>query len=300
MDKLQAYQIFLKVAETKSFSRASQLVFLSQPSVSRIIQDLENELKTRLFHRKTKAPLLTEQGHQLYQKLIPLIHEMELLEADFHNKTNEISGTIRVNIPIFMPGVFYPLLGQFLLKYPKVQIHLTATNTYLDLIDHGFDLAFRIGKDRRGHQKLIYKELFLRHMVFIASPSYLEKNGIPEHPKELMKHNCLLFTPQDEPTQWEYQERNRKKSVPVSGQLHASTMIAITDMVESGLGVAYLPTYYVDAQIKQKKLCQILTKFCPPPTTFYAVFPYQTYIPRAVQALVDFIHSHGLQTYHGA
>lgn len=288
MDKIQAYKAFVAVANTKSFSKAAEQLHLSQPSISRIITDLEHHVQKKLFNRKTNKTQLTFEGMSLYEKVVPWLHNLDVIENDIKADGFDITGTIRCQLPIFMQKTLYPVFTKFLLQNPNIRLNLTLSNSQLDLSENGFDCAIRLEKNKEHLQYLNFEPYFLRRLVFVGSPSYFERQGIPNHPKEFMYHNCLKFTPYGHSTVWDYQENGEKKTVEVTGQVQATSMLPLVDLAELGLGITCVPIYYVQKQIETGILQTILDKYCPEPTSVFIVTP-KNHVSRPVQVLVSYL-----------
>lgn len=288
MGKIQAYKAFVAVANTKSFSKAAEQLHLSQPSISRIITDLEHQVQKKLFNRKTNRTQLTFDGASLYEKVVPWLHQLDVIENDIKADGIAITGTIRCQLPIFMQKTLYPVFTKFLYQNPNIKINFTLSNSQLDLSENGFDCAIRLEKNKEHLQYLNFEPYFLRRLVFVGTPGYFKQRGFPKHPKELMKHNCLKFTPYGYSTVWDYQENGEKKTIEVTGQVQATSMLLLVDLVELGLGITCVPIYYVQKQIKSGMLQTILDDYCPEPTPVYIVTPKE-HVSRPVQALVRYL-----------
>lgn len=291
MDKFFSYQVFLSLAQTRSFTQTAALLNLSQPTVSRVIAALEKELDAKLLARTTKTLELTAQGEYLVRELKPVLDSLTIVEDQVVQKKMQHKGTIKFTVPQFFESTFYPIIAAFLLKHPQIKIDLIVTNEYLDLDYAGIDLALRIFSVNHSvklKSALIFP-IAKRQLLFVASPDYLKKNGTPQHPCELKHHNCLIFSPSYPIEEWGYQEAGKVCKIAVSGTLKSTVMLPILEAAILGLGVAVLPHYFLRKSLEQKRLVTILNSFIPSVHDISLVQTQGHTAPFIVKELVAFI-----------
>lgn len=291
MDKFFSYQIFLSLAQTRSFTQTASLLNLSQPTVSRVIAALEKELDVKLLARTTKTLELTAQGEYLVRELKPVLDSLTILENQVVQKKMQHKGTIKFTVPQFFENTLYPIVAAFLLKHPQIKIDLIVTNEYLDLEYSGIDLALRVFSV--AHYPKLKSALVFpiakRQMLFVASPDYLKKNGTPQHPCELKTHNCLVFNPSYPTEDWLYQEAGKVCKIAVSGTLKSTVMLPILEATIMGLGVAVLPHYFVRDPLEKKQLVTILNPFMPSVQDVSLIQTQGYMAPFIVKELVSFM-----------
>lgn len=292
MDTIQSYETFIMVVETKSFSKAAKALHLSQPSISRIVSDLEKHLNNTLLHRNAKNIVITEKGKELFKYAKTIVGQAHYIENKFKNTAHEICGDLNIAIPIFWPNVFYTLISKFLKLHPKVSIKLHVANTYHNLLDRDIDMAIRVGENWSPKDTLKKTIIGQRRLIFVSSKDYLKSNEPLKHPRDLLNHNCLLYTPHDINIPWSYTEKKSIKKLKVSGNLQSYSMIPLVEAIEDGLGVGYLPDYYLGTQIKTKNLVQVLTPFTPPPHNVYVTHPYTHFVPEKITKFQEFLSEH--------
>ncbi len=179
MDKIHAMQLFIRVAELESFSRAADTLGLPKGSVSRQIQALENHLGTQLLHRTTRRVQLTQDGMIYYERAKDLLSNLDELDGLFHHDPSSISGKLRVDMPVGVArNLVMPRLPSFLHQYPGLELELSSSDRLVDLIREGFDCVVRVGTLKDSG--LIARPLGKLTQINCASPQYLARFGYPE------------------------------------------------------------------------------------------------------------------------
>jgi DNA-binding transcriptional LysR family regulator len=275
---------FVAVAETNSFTAASQRLKLSVAQVSRQVAALEARLNSELLHRTTRKVSVTEAGRLYYQHCRPLLDGLEEAEQALNSLNHKASGLLRLTAPFtYGENHISPLLNDFLQQHPQVQLECQMTNQKLDLIDGGYDLAIRLGKLEDSSMKA--RRLATRQQHLCASPDYLSKQGEPHSLSELQHHNCLLGTLD----YWRFREHNRERILRVSGSLRTNSGLALIDAGLKGLGLVQLPDYYVKDHLESGALVELLPQFQPEAEGIWALYPHSRHLSTKVRLLVDFL-----------
>jgi DNA-binding transcriptional LysR family regulator len=171
---------FVMVAQTQSFTLAAQKCDMSVVNVSRRVKSLEQRLGVKLLRRTTRKVSLTEIGQQYYEDCKPLVEGLAVAELQVNNIQQRVSGLIKLTAPVtYGERYITPLINRFLTLYPEVEVELLLTNQRLDLLDHGIDMAIRLGHLPDSNQ--IAKKLSSRQMYVCASPRYIKKIWRTEH-----------------------------------------------------------------------------------------------------------------------
>lgn len=192
MDKIHAMQLFLRVAELESFSRAADTLGLPKGSVSRQIQALENHLGTQLLHRTTRRVQLTQDGMIYYERAKDLLSNLDELDGLFHHDPTSISGKLRVDMPVGVArNLVMPRLPAFLHQYPGLELELSSSDRLVDLIREGFDCVVRVGALKDSG--LIARPLGKLTQINCASPQYLARFGYPESLDDLASHAVVHY-----------------------------------------------------------------------------------------------------------
>ncbi|KJG14771.1 MULTISPECIES: LysR substrate-binding domain-containing protein [Photobacterium] len=275
---------FVAVAETESFTAASKRLGISTAQVSRQVSALENRLNTKLFYRTTRKVSLTEEGNVYYQHCRQVLDGLEDAERAISNLRGKPQGLIKLTAPVtYGEKYIMPLVNDFMLQYPEVEVTIDLTNRQVDLVEGSFDLAIRLG--RLTSSSMMAKRLTSRTMYVCASPAYLQKFGIPHSLSELRQHNCLIGNYDH----WRFQESGKEKSIRVSGTLNCNSGYGLRDAVIKGIGLAQLPDYYIDKDLESGAIVPILTNYQEPDEGIWALYPHNRHLSPKVRMLVDYL-----------
>lgn len=275
---------FVAVAETESFTAASKRLGISTAQVSRQVSALENRLNTKLFYRTTRKVSLTEEGNVYYQHCRQVLDGLEDAERAISNLRGKPQGLIKLTAPVtYGEKYIMPLVNDFMLQYPEVEVMIDMTNRQVDLVEGSFDLAIRLG--RLTSSSMMAKRLTSRTMYVCASPEYLQKFGIPHSLSELRQHNCLIGNYDH----WRFQESGKEKSIRVSGTLNCNSGYGLRDAVIKGIGLAQLPDYYIDKDLESGAIVPILTNYQEPDEGIWALYPHNRHLSPKVRMLVDYL-----------
>ena len=275
---------FVYVAENESFTLASKKMAISTAQVSRQISALEKRLNIKLFYRTTRKVSLTEEGRVFYQHCRSVLDGLDAAERAITNLQSKPQGKIKLTAPVtYGEKQILPLVNNFIKKYDDVEVLAYLSNRQIDIVDEGYDLAIRLGK--LSDSTMMAKKLGKRTNYVCASPSYLEKQGIPHSISELNKHSCLLGTNDH----WHFRESGREKSIRVTGRLRYNNGYSLTDAALKGLGIVQLPDYYVQHHIQRGELVTLLDSYRAPDEGIWAVYPQNRHLSPKIRLLVDYL-----------
>lgn len=275
---------FVYVAENESFTLASKRMAISTAQVSRQISALEKRLNIKLFYRTTRKVSLTEEGRVFYQHCRSVLDGLDAAERAITNLQSKPQGKIKLTAPVtYGEKQVLPLVNNFMKQYNDVEVSAYLSNRQIDIVDEGYDLAIRLGK--LSDSTMMAKKLGKRTNYVCASPSYLEKQGIPHSISELNKHSCLLGTNDH----WHFRESGREKSIRVTGRLRYNNGYSLTDAALKGLGIVQLPDYYVQQHIQRGELVTLLDSYRAPEEGIWAVYPQNRHLSPKIRLLVDYL-----------
>lgn len=275
---------FTAVAETESFTLASKRLRISTAQVSRQVSALENRLGVKLFYRTTRKVSLTDSGQVYYQHCRSVLDGLEEAERAIAHLHSRPRGKIKLTAPVtFGEEKIAPLINDFVLLYPELEIILHLTNQTLDLVDEGYDLAIRLGK--LTDSSMMAKKLSTRTQYVCASPSYIETYGTPHSLSELERHNCLLGSID----YWHFQQSGSRKNIRVSGNIRCNSGYGLVDAALKGIGIIQLPDYYVQSYIDAGRLISMLEKYREPEEGIWAIYPHNRHLSPKIRLLVDFL-----------
>lgn len=284
---LEDIEIFCMIAKHKSFSKSARALHISPSIVTRRLVRLEKKLDVRLINRTTRHVTLTEAGQFYYDEVKTLLEAFEISNKNIKSMKKEINGVLKIGIPVSISHFYVtPHLHEFLTQFPALKIHILHGNHLLDLLENGFDLVMHCGE--LPNSSFHYKKLGQWEKVICAAPSYLEKNGTPLTPEDLMLHNCLDHTDNHANT-WLFQENGKIKPIPITGNACINSSIDLCNLALSGLGIAYLPSFSVKHKLETKELISILDSYRPPPLPINLVYPTHQYLSQKVSVFIDFM-----------
>jgi DNA-binding transcriptional LysR family regulator len=290
---ISVLQTFIEVVRKGSFAAVARGQNLDPSSISRSISGLEQELGIRLFQRTTRKLSLTEAGMTYFQRIEPLIEEMQQAVDVVKEVSGKPQGTLRITASAsFGLKRIVPLLPEFEAMYPDLVIDLLLTDYRVDLLAERIDLAIRLGQLQDS--TLIAQKLMSTPYSVCASPNYLQQNGNLDQPEDITKHNCLLFPLAGFRSRWLFRDQQGKISeIPVSGRTIISNAIGLQQCAIAGMGLALLPHWLIDQELESGKLVKVLPHYDVTATDFetstWLVYPSRTYVPLKVKVFIDFL-----------
>jgi DNA-binding transcriptional LysR family regulator len=289
VDRLQAMEMFVRVVETGSFSKAAKEFQTTQPTVTKQIAATETRLKVRLLNRNTRGVSLTESGALYYEKCKSIVREAEEAENIVQLRQSQAQGLLRIGTSVaFGRRVVLPLALDFMAKHPQVQVDLGFEDRYSDLVAQGLDLAVRMGK--LADSTLGARFLGMNPWVMAASPKYLKKHGTPKRPADLSGHDTLIYSSVQGDDVWRlFSPRGEPVTVPVTGKFRSNNLSAVLAAARSGLGIAALPHYVAGDSLASGHVVEVLHEYSLPEQEIHAVFPSPKLVPGKVQAFVAFL-----------
>jgi DNA-binding transcriptional LysR family regulator len=286
-------QLFVDVMRQGSFAAVARDRDLDPSSVSRAIASLEAELGVRLFQRTTRQLSPTETGTNYFERIEPLVEEIQQATDVAADVSGQLRGKLRVTASVsFGLKCIVPLLPQFNALYPDLTVDLLLTDAVVDLLTERVDIAIRLGL--LADSTLIAQRLMRTHYLVCASPSYLERSGQLEQPIDVEHHNCLLFPLAGFRSRWIFKDKNGDTSeVSVSGRTMISSAIALQQCAIAGMGLALLPHWLIDEDLHSDSLVNVFPDYAVTATDFstaaWLVYPSRTYVPLKVRVFIDFL-----------
>jgi DNA-binding transcriptional LysR family regulator len=293
---ISVLQMFVEVVRQSSFAAVARERNIDPSSVSRAIASLESELGIRLFQRTTRQLSLTEAGMAYFERVEPLVEEMERAITIAKDISGQPKGTLRVPASVsFGLKCIVPLLPQFTAMYPELTVDLLLTDTVVDLFAERIDVAVRLGK--LMDSTLIAQQLMRTRYKVCASPQYLQQWGKPQTPSDVEQHNCVLFPLTGFRTRWIFRDREgNTKEISVCGRTIISNAIALQQCAVTGMGLTLLPHWLIDEDICAGKLVSLFPDYEVTATDFntaaWLVYPSRAYVPLKVRVFADKLNSH--------
>lgn len=286
LDDLKA---FLSVARLNSFTKAAAEIGVTPSALSHTIKSLEERLGIRLLVRTTRSVSPTEAGRQLIDDLSPLFEQVDDAILRLSELRDKPAGHIRITgADDAIQYILRPVLPRFFNRYPDISVEVSIDYGFTDIVKQRFDAGIRMGENL-GNDMIAVKVSPDWRQVVVASPQYLRNNQKPSKPEDLLKHNCINIRYSDKSGLyvWEFQEGDKKINIRVGGQFTANSNIHVLDAVLDGVGVAYLPEYYVEEYLSKGELVALLLDWCPYFDGYYLYYPHRRQDSPAFSALVD-------------
>ncbi len=283
--------LFLMIIEKAGLSAAGREMGLSPASVSERLAMLETYYGASLLTRTTRAISLTDEGRMLADGARRLLAEADELESGIRLGAQKISGPIRLSAPEDLGrSRIVPILDRFLARHPEVTIDLTLTDAFSDLVSQGIDFAIRYGT--LADSALRAKPIGENRRVVCASPDYLERNGTPKHPDDLVQHDCIVMrfgTNIDRV--WSFRVSGKMHRIMVRGRRVANDGGLVRQWCCEGYGICLKSIWDVEDDLQAGRLVEILSEFSAGKTALQIVYPPTRVQPRRVRALIDAIAS---------
>lgn len=275
---------FVTVAELGSFTQAANKLGVSVAQVSRQVSQLEQRLSTKLLYRTTRKVSLTAEGEIYHQHCRQVLNGLKEAERALGNLKDTPQGSIKLTAPVMYGETFIqPIIHDFMLKHPAIEVVSDLTNQQMDLIEGGYDLAIRLGKLKDS--SLMAKPISQRHYRVCASPEYLKHHGTPHSLTELNQHNCLM----GQNSYWRFEDNKKEKTIKVTGNLSCNSGYGLVDAALKGIGIVQLPNYYLDQYLQSGQLVEVLTQYKIKPETIWAIYPNNRHLSAKIRQLVDFL-----------
>ena len=284
--------IYARVAESGSFSRASERIGLPKSTVSRRISLLEERLGERLMLRTTRRLTLTEFGQQLLEHAQQVAAEVDAVKALCEHRQAQPSGRLRVSMPSdFANLLLTDMLAAFIALHPAVSLELDLSPRRVDLLGENFDIAIRIG-DLPDDALLAARKIAEFGAGLYAAPSYLAEQGDPATPADLERYRSLrLLRRQGESQDWTLKcGKEIWEGVPPAAASANSPELLIK-LAIAGAGIASVPEYFAQPSVRAGRLRRVLPAWHPPAHTAWAVFPGRRLMPAKTRAFIDMLQA---------
>jgi len=286
-DRLQELKVFVRAAETGSFSRAARELGLTQPSVSRIVSELEARLGVTLLLRTTRQVALTDAGTVFLERARQILSDLDEAEHAARG-VDSLQGMVRLATPVLYGTLrIIPHLPALLGRHPNLRIDLTIADHHQDLIADGVDIAIRMGKLADSAMGVRRFEMLKRYVV--AAPSYLKAHGMPRSPAELAEHDCISGPGSFGSEGWVFTKDATVTSVNVQGRIQTRSGPGVIASAVAGLGVAMSTNLAAGEALKSGTLQRLLDDYEMPPVEVHAVFPQGPRPSPKVRSVVEFL-----------
>lgn len=287
---------FVLIAEKGSFAAAALVERVTPVVMGRRLTALEKRLGVQLMHRSTRGLTLTELGERYLEQCQQLVQDFDDADASIMARRRSLNGHLVVSAPAaFGRRHVAPHALAFRARYPNLALSFNFTDSVVDLVREGYDMAIRIGEVTDPNYVAV--RLFPNRRVVCGTPSYFDSHGVPRVPEDLSRHNCLAFNLQGgQHRGWTFVRDGKPFAVRVRGDLACNDGELLYQWVRKGLGIGWRSTWEIQRELKRGELVTVLDEYALPAYDIQAVYPQQRYLPAKVRYFIDDLRNH----YHEA
>lgn len=289
MDRLAGLDLFVRVVETGSFSKAAADLRIAQSTATKAVAAIEQRLGARLLHRSTRGITPTEVGSLYYEKCKRVAHEMDSAENLATLLQSGVSGQLRISTSLaFGRRVIVPLVIKYMRANPGVTVDLGFDDRYVNMVEQGADLAIRMG--RLADSSLGARHLGINPWVLVGSPRYLKHHPAPMSPADLSRHACLIYSSVQGDARWSFTGQPGKElSIPVAGPLRSNNLSTVLAAAHADMGLAILPWYVAREAVNDGSLVPVMTQHILSAQELNVVFPSPKLVPAKVTAFIGYL-----------
>lgn len=287
MDRLKAMQTFMQIAESGSLTGAAQTLESSLPAVVRSLAALEAHLGVRLFHRTTRRISLTEEGRRYLGSAREVLAAADAADRTLTAEAAEPAGQLTVTAPVLFGHMYVaPAIVRFLRRYDKMRCSVLLHDRNVNLLEEGIDVGIRIST--LEDSSLVAQALGSIRRVVVASPDFLQRHGVPRHPRELLQANCVRIHPSST-ANWIFRENGRPLAIAANGNLEFNHIAPVVEACAAGMGFGMFFSYQVLPLVAQGRLKIVLEDFEPPPRPVSVIYPHARLLPARTRAFIDWM-----------
>jgi DNA-binding transcriptional LysR family regulator len=291
--EIETLRTFVEVMRRGNFAAVARDRNVDPSSVSRTIAALEHQLGVRLFNRTTRHLSPTEAAVAYFDRIEPMIDELERAGLVAADSGDEPRGVLRITAPVTFAQVnLVPLLPEFARRYPELSFELLLTDTFLDLVQERVDIALRLG--RLADSSLIAHRLCDMVYTVCASPEYLRRAGRPKTPSDLERHECMRYPVQGYGAHWRFRRGDGPVTeVPIRGRVVVSNGVALRQCAVAGMGLIMLPRWNVAHELRTGALVDVFPDYRATASEFdtaaWLLYPSRSYLPLKVRVYAEFL-----------
>ncbi|MEB2621130.1 LysR family transcriptional regulator [Pseudomonas sp. YuFO8] len=288
MDQVRAMKIFVRIYERSSFTAAAEDLEIPRATLTHVMNQFEQWLGTRLLERSTRRVRPTLDGEAYYRRCVNLLAELEEAELAFRQSVPK--GRLRVDLHGTLARFFViPALPAFMQRYPGIELSLSETDRFVDLIEEGVDCVVRAGT--LGDSSLIGRHLADLPQVTCASPVYVSTYGEPQSVAELLNHKAINYISRTtgKPFPFDFQINGTVQEVAIPTAISVFGAEIYTASALAGIGLIQVPRYRVAKELQQGMLCELLPGHPPPPMPVSVLYPHNRHLSPRVRVFVEWL-----------
>ena len=288
MDRIDAMQAFVAVADLQGFAPAARKLGLSPSGVTRLIAALENRLGARLLQRTTRSVTLTDVGARYLERIRRILADVEEAEGAAEGERTRPSGRLVVSAPVGFGRLHVsPVMSAYLKRHPEVSGELRLADRMINLVEDGVDLAVRIG--HLADSSLVARHVCEMRRIVVASNGYLQQRGEPKRPEAIASHQTIQFGATTASPDWRFVEDGREVRVACTPRFTTNSADAAIQYAEQGGGLTRVLAYQAADAINAGRLKIVLAKFEQPPLPIHLVYPTSRLLSAKVRTFIDLV-----------
>lgn len=286
-DRIEAYAAFARLMELGSFSAAARQLGISQSTVSKHVAGLENSLGVQLFTRTTRRISPTLEAVKMYEHVQHMLDAVETAHALVKGQQPEAAGLLRLAMPDSLGrSLLFPLVRAFMADHPLISVDAILNDNVRDLVAEGLELAVTTTTPTEG--SLITRTIRVFEWAVVASPVYLAARGTPESAIDLETHEIVRST-RHASGRLEFDSENGRQVVQLAGRLCTNSDEAAYEAAIAGSGIAIVPAWLIEADVRNKKVRRLLEDYYLPPITVSVIYPQTRFLSRRARSFIDYI-----------
>ncbi|PLK70006.1 LysR family transcriptional regulator [Rhizobium sp. TH135] len=291
MGELEAIRTFLTVADQSSFSAAARLLAMTPASVTRTVSALEEQLGVQLLLRTTRKVSLTSAGAAYAARVAPLVEGLARATEETRDLQKVTAGSLRVSAPMSLGMKVLPtVLSQFSIMHPRTSVAIELSDRFVDILQENYDLAIRISGPPTD-KSTIWRKIRPVSRLLVASPSFLARHGTPKVPEDLTTLECLSYHDQSKTETWELSRPGQVRTVEARGRFSINNGDFLCKLAIAGEGIALLPRFIVDEELRAGKLVEVLPGWNTPEIWLTLYYPPYEQLPLRVATFSDFFEA---------
>lgn len=290
MDRFQAMQVFVRIVELGSFSKAAEQLGISRASATTLIKQLESHLSARLLQRTTRQVRATLDGQSYYQHCLGILADIEEAESVFSHSAVHPRGRLKIDLPASLGRLLViPALADFCDEYPDITLEIGIGDRMIDLVSEGVDCVVRIGE--LGDSTLAARSLPPLSQVTCASADYVARLGLPASLEQLDGHQCIDYlsatTGRLQALEFSRGEQIETRNLPA--RLAVRNGESYVAACEAGFGIVQVPRYHVANQLATGRLIELLPQHRPPDLPMTALYPHHRHLTPRLRVFIDWL-----------
>jgi DNA-binding transcriptional LysR family regulator len=288
MDTLRAMQFLVRTVELGNLTAVARECGTTQPTISKVLSQLEAQLNVRLLERSTKGPVPTEHGARFYKHAKAMLELYDMAVGEIQGATRQPAGLLRIHAPVGL-GQFRVnrLVQEFMERYPGIAVELILDDRFADLVEEGIDLALRLVATA-SMPNVVGRHLAVVPRFLVASGAYLERHGAPAHPRDLATHDVVRFASQTGQAIDLHGPDETVRAV-VRSRYRVNNALAIREAVVNGCGIGLCPEWLVHDGLRDGTVVRILPDWWATPQDLYLLYPSRRYQPLRTTLFIQFM-----------